>query len=93
MAQIEIRLSPLAKEKLKEIINGSKEKVMDLFNNIDKYIKEKSYDLLFKGDTTNFYYKKCNNIYAIFTIRDESTIGIVDFITEIEFEKFKKKGI
>jgi hypothetical protein len=89
MAKIKITGTQLAIEKFQEVINGSKEKVMEFFNNIDKYIEEKDYEILFKGEKDTFYYKKCKNVYCIFTIKSENEILIVDFLTETEFNKTK----
>ena len=90
MVKTTIKMTPLAMEKLKEIVNGSKKKIDSFFDNIDKYLKEKDYNLFIKGDDDNFYYKKCENIYLIFIILDKNTIGVVDFITEVEFKKIKR---
>lgn len=87
---MKINATPLAKQKFEEMLNGSKSKVVDFINNIGKYIKDKDYKLLFKGKDKDYYYKKCKKIYAIFIIEDEETIGLIDFITEVEFDKFKK---
>ena len=87
-----IEITPIAKEKMQELVNGSKEAVLDFFNNIDKYLKSEDYTLLFKGDKVDFFYKKCKNVYLVFNTRDKEDIGIVDILTETEFNKIKENS-
>jgi len=89
MAKIKISVTQLAREKFEEIINGSKNKILDFFSNIDKYIEDNDYDFLFEGKDIKYYYKKCENIYLIFSIIDEDNISIIDFLTKTEFNKIK----
>jgi hypothetical protein len=83
-----IALTPLAKQKYDEVLNGSKESVKGFLDNINESIEKKDYTLLFEG-VEKFYYKKCNKIYVIFFIK-EKTIVIVDFLVEEEFKKIKE---
>ncbi len=86
MVEKKLKITPLAEEKIKELTNGSRENVLDFFNNIDKYLQERSYKLLFKGEQGNFYYRECKNVYVIFTV-DEKHILILDILTKVELEK------
>lgn len=90
MAKINIGITPLAREKLKEIVNGSKAEIIEFIENIDRNIDNETYNLFLKAGQMNYYYKKCKNIYLIFTINEKNGIGVVDFLTEIEFNNVKK---
>lgn len=88
MKKRELKFTPLAKQKFETILNGSKEYVSEFFDNINKYIETNDYKILFEGSSKSFYYKLCKKIYVIFTIEDDKAVGIIDFLTEIEFNRF-----
>ena len=89
---MELRATPRAEEKLKEIVNGSKEEVNHLFEKITKEgIKKEDYPIFLKNPAGEFYYHKCKNIYVIFII-EEKSVTLLDFLTETEFNE-KKKSI
>lgn len=86
-----IRATPRAYEKLKEIVNGSKEKVNEFINNITKNgIKKEDYYVFLKDISGEFYFHKCKNVYVIFVI-GTNEITLVDFLTEIEFNEIRNK--
>lgn len=87
----ELRATDRAYEKLKEIVNGSKEKIDEFVNKImNEGIDKNDYKIFLKNGKQEFNYHKCKNIYVIFVIGDKM-VTLVDFLTETEFEE--RKGI
>ena len=58
----ELRTTDRAYEKLKEIVNGSKEKVDEFINKVvNEGIEKKDYGIFLKNTLQEFNYHKCKN--------------------------------
>jgi len=89
--KIEIKATPRAYEKLKEIVNGSRKKVNEFIEKISKEgIHKEDYLTFLRNKQQEFYYYKCNNVYVIFTI-EENILTLVDFLIEIEFKEITNR--
>ena len=89
--KMELRATKIAYEKLKEIVNGSKEEVNNFIGEITKKgIKKENYEIFLKNSEGEFLSHKCKNIFVIFIMR-ENIVTFVDFLTETEFEERKNK--
>lgn len=87
-----LKATPRAFEKLKEIVNGSQERVNEFIKKvINEGIDKKDYQIFLKNKEGEFYYYKCGNLYVIFDLKDK-IVTLVDFITEIEFKEMKDKN-
>lgn len=90
---MEIKATQRALEQLKEIVNGSKEKVNEFIHNITQIgIKKEDYEVFLKNTGGTFYYHKCKNIYVVFVI-GEKEVTLVEFLTETEFNEIRSKQV
>ncbi len=86
---LQLRATDRAYEKLKEIINGSKDKINEFIKKITKDgINRSDFSLFLQNKQQEFYYNKCKNIYVIFVF-EEKVVTFVDFLTELEFNETK----
>ena len=84
-----LKATPRAHEKLKEIVNGSREKINEFIEDVSENgIKSEKYGLFLENIGGKFYYHRCKNIYVIFVMIKEE-ITIVDLLTETEFKEIK----
>ena len=89
--EIEIKATPRAFEQLKEIVNGSREKVNEFIENISKVgINREDYQIFLKNASDTFYYHKCKNMYVVFVI-GKGEVTLVEFLTETEFNEIRSK--
>lgn len=78
-----------AHETLKEIVNGSKEKIDLFITKLKKDgINKKDYKIFLKNSNEIFYYYKCKNIYVIFTIIKD-IVTFVELLTPIKFKEIR----
>ena len=90
---IEIRFANTAAEKYKYLINGIKKQVDDFLVNLSNG-KIKAVSLMklrpMSGRIRTFYFKKIGSLYIILAPEDGDWF-IVDFLTESEFRKIRKR--
>ena len=89
--KMELKATQRALEQLKEIVNGSKEKLNEFIQTITNVgIDKDDYQVFLKNVSGIFYYHKCKNIYVIFVIGDKE-VTLVEFLTETEFNEIKNR--
>ncbi len=89
----ELKATERAYQKYKEIVNGSKKELDELFSDIgsDKISVADLNKFNVRGGE-NFYFKKCKNVYAIILTEEQNLWFLVDILTGIEFQDVKKSS-